>query len=96
MTSLRDKYIVEVAPAAAAKNGKPSASATVRHRDAENGFIGLDVGSLREAFEQSVEKYPNNPCLGWRGDDGAFQWHTYKADYRPAKPKHCRRLSNTA
>lgn len=40
------------------------------------------VTTLYELFENSVKKYPNNKCLGWRpiqdGKAQPYTFHTYK------------------
>ncbi|CAH9077328.1 unnamed protein product [Cuscuta epithymum] len=79
-----DRLIVEVEPAKAATDGKPSVGPVYRSVFAKDGFPapipGLDC--CWDIFRLSVEKYPNNPMLGRRkivdGKPGNYVWLTYK------------------
>lgn len=50
-----------------------------RNKAGRNGWPALDgVATLYELFEQSVRKFPNNKCLGWRPiKNGKAQDYTY-------------------
>ncbi|KAJ0716566.1 putative long-chain-fatty-acid--CoA ligase [Helianthus annuus] len=81
------KFIVQVEPAVAAKDGHPSKGPVYRSVFAKNGFPAPVDGleSCWDIFRLSVEKYPNNPMLGTRefvnGKHGAYKWLTYKQVY---------------
>jgi long-chain acyl-CoA synthetase len=74
--------LVEVSPAETRPNGKTT-SPEFRNVVAKDGFAKLEgVSTLYESFQNSVKKYPNNECLGWRptdkdGNAGPFKWLTY-------------------
>lgn len=81
----KEDHIVALGePRPASADGKvPSASAIFRHAGSKDGFPSLDVSTLYELFSKSVEKYPDNDCLGVRvknadGTAGAYQFKTYK------------------
>ncbi|KAL8238863.1 hypothetical protein R6Q59_015430 [Mikania micrantha] len=81
------KFIVEVEPSVAAKDGYPSMGPVYRSVFAKDGFPAPTEGleSCWDIFRLSVEKYPNNPMLGTRefvnGKHGAYVWLTYKQVY---------------
>ncbi|KAK4365484.1 hypothetical protein RND71_016842 [Anisodus tanguticus] len=82
-----EKFIIEVEPAKAAKDGRPSMGPVYRSVFAKDGFPspidGLD--SCWDIFRLSVEKYPNNRMLGRReivdGKPGKYVWMSYKEVY---------------
>ncbi|KAK2966514.1 hypothetical protein RJ640_019043 [Escallonia rubra] len=81
------RFIVEVEPATAARDGKQARGPVYRSAFAKDGFPapidGMD--SCWDIFRMSVEKYPNNPMLGQRevvnGKPGKYVWTTYKEVY---------------
>ncbi|CAH9117065.1 unnamed protein product [Cuscuta europaea] len=79
-----DRLIVEVEPAKAATDGKPSVGPVYRSVFAKDGFPAPIQGlnCCWDIFRLSVEKYPNNPMLGRRkiidGKPGNYVWMTYK------------------
>ncbi|KAJ0716561.1 putative long-chain-fatty-acid--CoA ligase, CDP-diacylglycerol--inositol 3-phosphatidyltransferase [Helianthus annuus] len=81
------KFIVQVEPAVAAKDGTPSMGPVYRSVFAKHGFPAPVDGleSCWDIFRLSVEKYPDNPMLGTRefvnGKHGAYKWLTYKQVY---------------
>ena len=83
-TSQRYSWIAEIGSDRPASSTIPSASKIFRHASAKDGFPTLDgISSLYELFTQSVDKFPNNKCLGHRpkladGTVGPFSWKTYK------------------
>ncbi|KAM3379884.1 long chain acyl-CoA synthetase 4 isoform X2 [Capsicum galapagoense] len=84
---MAERFIFEVEPAKAAKDGRPSIGPVYRSKFAKNGFPppidGLD--SCWDIFRLAVEKYPNNHMLGHRkivdGKPGRYVWKTYKQVY---------------
>lgn len=51
---------------------------------------GPQMNSLFDIFKNSVEKYPNNPCLGWREpSDGPFKFWTYSETLAKADALRC-------
>lgn len=85
--SSEKKYIDEVEPAKAARDGKPSVGPVYRSIFAKDGFPepppGMDT--CWDIFRLAVENYPNNPMLGRReivdGKAGEYAWLTYKEVY---------------
>ncbi|KAI8110231.1 hypothetical protein M9435_001910 [Picochlorum sp. BPE23] len=73
-------YVVEVAPAKPAENGKPAVGPEYRSKLAKDGPPMMEeCTSLYDMFQQSVKKYGDNPCLGARtGKNGEYEWLTYK------------------
>jgi hypothetical protein len=76
---------VQVAPAKAAEDGKPSVSGIYRNKAAVEALTETfnGCGTLYELFNKTVEHCSSNRCLGWRpvGDDGSagpYQFITYK------------------
>lgn len=60
-------FLVEVAPPREATASKPGTGPTYRNVSAKDGFSKLEgVETLFELFSRSVEKFPDNPCLGFR------------------------------
>lgn len=76
------EWLVQVGDSRPAANGQPSASPIYRNKWSKDGFPTLDVKTLYESFTRSVEKYPNNPCLGSRAitekGAGPYTFLTYK------------------
>ncbi|CAL5430014.1 unnamed protein product [Camellia sinensis] len=83
----QDRFLIEVEPAKAAEEGRPSIGPVNRSLFAKDGFPppigGMD--SCWDIFRMSVEKYPRNPMLGRReivdGKPGKYVWLTYKEVY---------------
>ncbi|KAI7995288.1 Long chain acyl-CoA synthetase 4 [Camellia lanceoleosa] len=83
----QDRFLIEVEPAKAAEEGRPSIGPVYRSLFAKDGFPppidGMD--SCWDIFRMSVEKYPRNPMLGRReivdGKPGKYVWLTYKEVY---------------
>ncbi|XP_057967328.1 long chain acyl-CoA synthetase 4-like [Malania oleifera] len=81
------KFIIEVEPAKAAENGRPSRGPVYRSAFCKDGFPPPIPGmeSCWDVFRMSVEKYPNNRMLGRReivdGKPGKYVWQTYKEVY---------------
>jgi hypothetical protein len=56
----------------------------LRNTAAKDGWPGVDGGctTLFEVFEQSVKRYGDCKCLGWRpivnGKAGPYEYWTYK------------------
>nr|QAA78760.1 long-chain Acyl-CoA synthetase 4 [Camellia oleifera] len=83
----QDGFLIEVEPAKAAEEGRPSIGPVYRSLFAKDGFPppidGMD--SCWDIFRMSVEKYPRNPMLGRReivdGKPGKYVWLTYKEVY---------------
>ncbi|GMP96634.1 hypothetical protein CsSME_00045180 [Camellia sinensis var. sinensis] len=83
----QDRFLIEVEPAKAAEEGRPSIGPVYRSLFAKDGFPppigGMD--SCWDIFRMSVEKYPRNPMLGRReivdGKPGKYVWLTYKKVY---------------
>lgn len=60
-------FLVETAPPREATASKPGTGPTYRNVSAKDGFSKLEgVSTLYELFSRSVEKFPSNPCLGYR------------------------------
>lgn len=77
------KWVATVGEARQATATQPSASAVYRAAGSKDAFPKLEVSTLYELFARSVEKYPNNKCLGKRekkadGTVGPYVWETYK------------------
>ncbi len=75
-------WLVQIGEPTPASEGTVSSSAIYRHVAAKAGFPSLPVTTVYELFKKSVEKYPNNKCLGHRpkladGSAGPFEWATY-------------------
>ncbi len=83
-------HIVAVGDARPASADKPSAGPIYRNVLAKDGPLKLEASTLYELFTRSVEKYPDNLCLGKRDkaagkwpEEGAqvvgeYVWKTYK------------------
>ncbi|PSC74925.1 long chain acyl-synthetase 4-like [Micractinium conductrix] len=78
MKSTKGTYIAEVSPALPARDGKPACGPEYRAVIAKDGPPPINYASLYEMFMASVEKFPDNKCLGRREGDG-YSWLTYKA-----------------
>lgn len=77
------KHLVAVGEPRQASGDTPSASAIYRHAGSKDALPKLEVNTLYELFTRSVEKYPDNQCLGTRernadGTAGAYKFMTYK------------------
>ncbi|KAL7165535.1 hypothetical protein ACSBR2_041256 [Camellia fascicularis] len=83
----QDRFVIEVDPAKAVEEGRPSIGPVYRSLFAKDGFPppidGMD--SCWDIFRMSVEKYPHNRMLGRReivdGKPGKYVWLTYKEVY---------------
>eukprot|EP00884_Botryococcus_braunii_P017356 jgi/Botrbrau1/4303/Bobra.0390s0042.1 len=62
-------------------DGKPALSPVFRNVGSKDGWVGVG-GTLYEMFQQSVEKFGIEPCLGYRpikdGVAGPYVWSTYR------------------
>jgi long-chain acyl-CoA synthetase len=55
---------------------------------AEKGLVEtLDdsITTLYEVFKNSVDSFPNRKCLGWRENDGPYNWLNYKTAWSRIK-----------
>lgn len=81
------KYVVKVEEGREAKDGKPSVGPVYRSITCKDGFPSLLPGfeTCWDIFRISVEKFPDNPMLGYRetadGQAGKYVWLTYKEVY---------------
>lgn len=79
MVPLKEKFLVSVAPAEPARDGRQSVSETLKNILAKDGYADLEGAStLYEAFQHSTRTYPNNKCMGRRVNGGDFEWDSYK------------------
>lgn len=73
-------------PARGSQGSRPSQSPIYRNISGAHGDLVTEYDGLRtpfEVFRQSVERFPDRPCLGWRphetdGTAGPFKYHSYK------------------
>ncbi|KAL4427692.1 hypothetical protein ABPG75_001781 [Micractinium tetrahymenae] len=71
-------YLVEVAgPTPANGEDKPASGPVYRAAIAKDGPPAIPYQSLYEMFQASVQKFPDNNCLG-RREGAGYSWLTYK------------------
>ncbi|KAL4444634.1 hypothetical protein ABPG77_002451 [Micractinium sp. CCAP 211/92] len=78
MAKQPSSYLVQVAgPTPANGEDKPAAGPVYRAAIAKDGPPAIPYQSLYEMFQASVQKFPNNNCLG-RREGAGYSWLTYK------------------
>lgn len=77
MVQKQQSFITEVAPAIPAVGETPARGPEYRATIAKDGPPAIPYNSLYEMFMASVDKFPENKCLGHREGAG-YAWRTYK------------------